>query len=172
MSSEPDVARFDTLPRRDAEALLTACLPVTRWVLELVEGRPYAVWPALLAAADAAAAELDDAELAAALAAHPRIGERASDPRHRPELSEREQSGVDSGDPRVAQALAAGNAAYEERFDRVFIIRAAGRDAPEVLAELERRLRNDEATERAETVEQLREIALVRLREAVSSWPR
>ncbi len=75
---------------------------------------------------------------------------------------------MDSRDDEVARALAAGNAAYERRFDRVFIIRAAGRDAPEVLAELDRRLGNDDAAERAETVAQLREIALVRLREAVS----
>jgi 2-oxo-4-hydroxy-4-carboxy-5-ureidoimidazoline decarboxylase len=172
VSSDPGLGRFDTLERPDAEALLRSCLPVPRWVAEVADGRPYHEWPALSAAADAAAAVLDDAELAMALAAHPRIGERASGPGHRAELSAREQAGVDSGDPRVADALAAGNAAYEERFDRVFIVRAAGRDASEVLAELERRLGNDDETERAETVGQLREIAVLRLREAVSSWPR
>ncbi len=168
MSSEPDASRFDALGRADVEALLAACLPVPRWVAAVADGRPYGGWRALEAAAGAAATDLDDAELAAALAAHPRIGERASGPEHRAEQSAREQSGVDSGDPEVADALAAGNAAYEERFDRVFLIRAAGRDAPEVLAELERRLGNDDATERAETVGQLREIALLRLRQAVT----
>ena len=59
--------------------------------------------------------------------------------------------------------MLAGNRAYEERFDRVFLIRAAGRGAGEILAELERRLGNDDATERAETLEQLRQIALLRL---------
>ncbi len=53
----------------------------------------------------------------------------------------------------VAARLAAGNRAYEERFDRVFLIRAAGRSGPEILAELDRRLGNDAATERAETVD-------------------
>jgi 2-oxo-4-hydroxy-4-carboxy-5-ureidoimidazoline decarboxylase len=168
VSSEPDVARFDALARSEAEALLAACLPVPRWVGTVADGRPYGGWGALSAAADAAATHLDDAELGAALAAHPRIGERASHPEHRAELSAREQSGVDSGDPLVAAALAAGNQAYERRFDRVFIIRAAGRDATEVLGELERRLLNDDVTERAETVGQLREIALLRLRQAVS----
>lgn len=168
MSSEPDVAAFDALPPAEAEALLTACLPVRRWVAQVAGGRPYGGWAALLTAADEAAGELSDDELAAALAGHPRIGERASAPEHRAELSEREQSGVDASDRAVAAALARGNAAYEQRFDRVFIVRAAGRGAPEVLAELDRRLRNDDATERAETVAQLREIALVRLREAVS----
>ena len=40
---------------------------------------------------------------------------------------------------------------------------AAGRDADEILAELDRRLQNDDATERAETVDNLRQIALLRL---------
>ena len=61
-----------------------------------------------------------------------------------------------------------GNLAYEERFDRVFLVRAAGRDGDEILAELERRLGNDDATERAETVEQLTQIALLRLEQVLS----
>jgi 2-oxo-4-hydroxy-4-carboxy-5-ureidoimidazoline decarboxylase len=63
----------------------------------------------------------------------------------------------------VAQRLAAGNVAYEERFGHVFLIRAAGRSGAEILAELERRLANDAAAERAETVDNLRQIALLRL---------
>jgi 2-oxo-4-hydroxy-4-carboxy-5-ureidoimidazoline decarboxylase len=168
VSSDPDVSGFDALPPEAVESLLTACLPVPRWVAQVASGRPYGEWPTLLTAAAEAAAELSDEELAAALAGHPRIGERASGPDHQGELSEREQSGVDSADVEVARALAAGNAAYERRFDRVFIIRAAGRDAPEVLAELDRRLGNDADTERTETVDQLREIALTRLRQAVT----
>ena len=168
MSSDAGVSRFDALPRDEAEALLTTCLPVPRWVSAVADGRPYAAWPALEAAATGAASHLDDDELAAALAGHPRIGERASSPAHEAGLSRREQSGVDVGDAEVARALAAGNAAYEARFDRVFIIRAAGRGAPEVLAELERRLGNDDPAEREETVGALRDIALLRLRQAVS----
>ena len=75
---------------------------------------------------------------------------------------------MDPADAEVAQALAVGNAAYEARFDRVFLIRAAGRSAPEILAELDRRLGNDDDTEREETVTQLREIALLRLRQVAS----
>ena len=59
----------------------------------------------------------------------------------------------------MAARLAAGNAAYEQRFGRVFLIRAAGRDAEQILAELDRRLGNDDETERAETVDNLRQIA-------------
>ncbi len=77
--------------------------------------------------------------------------------------SQREQAGVDSATGDTAARLAAGNAAYEQRFGRVFLIRAAGRDAEEILAELDRRLGNDDDAERAETVDNLRQIALLRL---------
>lgn len=162
------LAEFNDLSDREAAAQLAACLPVPRWVDTVRAGRPYAGWPEVEAVASAAAAQLSDAELAAALAGHPRIGERATSPEHQAELSEREQAGVDHDDAAVAAALASGNAAYEKRFDRVFIIRAAGRSAQEILSELERRLDHDPETEREETVTQLREIALLRLREVAT----
>ena len=74
---------------------------------------------------------------------------------------------MDHGDAAVIAALAEGNREYEQRFDRVFLIRAAGRSSAEILAELRRRLGNDDETERAETVAQLREIALLRLKDVI-----
>lgn len=131
---------------------LLACLEVPRWADEVLAAGPYADRRALEQKADEAARELTDGELAQALAAHPRIGERGG------EQSRKEQSGVTP-----SERLAEANRAYEERFDRVFLIRAAGRDAEQILAECERRLHNDDATERAETVDNLRQIALLRL---------
>jgi 2-oxo-4-hydroxy-4-carboxy-5-ureidoimidazoline decarboxylase len=159
----PDVAAFDAMPRQEAQRLLEGCLGVRRWVEEVDRGRPYATWPALRSAASQAAAELSDSELAG----HPRIGERPG-AGHAAEHSRREQAGVDPADGEVAQRLAAGNAAYEKRFGRVFLIRAIGRSADEILAELERRLRSSQDEERRETVEQLREIALLRLEGVLS----
>ena len=142
--------------------VLLGCLSVPRWADDVLAGQPYADTDALLAAADRAARELTDEELDQALSGHPRIGERGGS------QSQREQSGVDPTLGETAARLEAGNAAYEDRFDRVFLIRAAGRDAEEILAELDRRLHNDDATERAETVDNLRQIALLRLGGAVS----
>ncbi|MCB0894071.1 MAG: 2-oxo-4-hydroxy-4-carboxy-5-ureidoimidazoline decarboxylase [Nocardioides sp.] len=155
---------FDRLPEGEARAALAACLDVPRFVDEVLAGRPYGEAAVLEAAAAASAASLSDEELEAALARHPRIGERAG-AGHDAAQSSREQAGVDRSDAEVRQRLADGNRAYEARFDRVFLIRAAGRGAPEILAELERRLGNDDATERAETVRQLGEIMLLRLRQ-------
>jgi 2-oxo-4-hydroxy-4-carboxy-5-ureidoimidazoline decarboxylase len=147
------------------EALL-GCLSVPRWADDVLAGQPYDDQDALIAAADAAARDLTDEELDQALSGHPRIGERGG-PRMSA-ASQKEQSGVDATAGDTAARLNAGNAAYEERFDRVFLIRAAGRDAEEILSHLERRLANDDATERAETVDNLRQIALLRLEAAHS----
>jgi 2-oxo-4-hydroxy-4-carboxy-5-ureidoimidazoline decarboxylase len=137
--------------------VLLGCLSVPRWADDVLAGQPYADAVALIAAADRAARELTDDELEQALSGHPRIGERGG------AQSQREQSGVDPAQADTAQRLKEGNAAYEERFGRVFLIRAAGRDAEEILGELDRRLGNDDAAERAETVDNLRQIALLRL---------
>ena len=64
---------------------------------------------------------------------------------------------------RDAGRPAAGNAAYERRFGHVFLIRAAGRSAEEMAAELDRRLANDDAHERAEVTEQLAQITRLRV---------
>ncbi len=137
--------------------VLLGCLSVPRWADDVLAGQPYEDRQALLHAANTAARQLSDEELEEALSGHPRIGERGG------AQSQREQSGVDATSDDTAARLAAGNAAYEDRFDRVFLIRAAGRDADDILAELARRLQNDDDAERAETVDNLRQIALLRL---------
>lgn len=158
---------FNALPAASADEALTACLPVPRWVAAVRDRRPYADWAELQAVAADAARALSDEELAAAISGHPRIGERAGDARHNADASAREQAGVDASDVRLADELAQANAAYEQRYDRVFLIRAAGRSGEQILSELRRRLGNDQATEREETVAQLGEIAQLRLRELV-----
>lgn len=168
IETHADVTAFNALGDDDARTALLSCLGVPRFADDVLAGRPYADGTTLFGQASDAAHDLSDDELAAALAGHPRIGERAADPLHNAEFSRREQAGIDPADLAVAVDLAAGNLAYEERFDRVFLIRAAGRSASEILAELRRRLANDDAAERAETVDQLREIALLRLQEVVA----
>jgi 2-oxo-4-hydroxy-4-carboxy-5-ureidoimidazoline decarboxylase len=142
--------------------VLLGCLSVPRWADDVLARQPYADAHALLREADQAARELTDEELDQALSGHPRIGERGG------AQSEQEQSAVDPTQGDTADRLAAGNAAYEERFGRVFLIRAAGRDAEEILAELQRRLHNSDATERDETVDNLRQITLLRLEAALA----
>jgi 2-oxo-4-hydroxy-4-carboxy-5-ureidoimidazoline decarboxylase len=159
--------QFNQQSEADARATLQSCLDVPRWVDEVLSGRPYDSAPVVLHKARAAAASFTDEEIDAALSRHPRIGEQAG-AGHDAEFSAKEQSAVGDADPTVTEAIRAGNAEYENRFDRVFLIRAAGRPATEILAELRRRLNNTPDAERAEVVTQLREIALTRLEKVLA----
>lgn len=160
------VSGFNALAAEEAASLLRSCLDVTRWVDDVLAGRPYVSASAVIERAAGSAATLTPDEVEAALARHPRIGERAG-AGHDKAFSEAEQSGVDHGDDASATALAEGNAAYERRFDRVFLIRAAGRSSDEILAELRRRLDNSDDDELAEVTRQLGEIALLRLEQVI-----
>jgi 2-oxo-4-hydroxy-4-carboxy-5-ureidoimidazoline decarboxylase len=71
-------------------------------------------------------------------------------------------------DDETRVALLEGNRAYEERFDHVFLVRASGRTPVEMLAELRRRLDNDDESERAEVTEQLAQITALRVKALVS----
>lgn len=158
---------FNTADEAVARQLLLACAAVPRWAQEVVAGRPYPDVEAVLRAARAASPWTDE-EVDAALARHPRIGERAEGQDADAAHSRREQSGVDTSDTSTAQRLRAGNHAYEQRFGHVFLIRAAGRSAEEILAALDERLANDQATERRIAADQLREIAVLRLQGELS----
>ncbi|RRR97462.1 2-oxo-4-hydroxy-4-carboxy-5-ureidoimidazoline decarboxylase [Glycomyces terrestris] len=65
---------FDTADPETATGVLTACCASRAWAEKVATGRPYGTFAALRAAALAGFDELDDAEVAVAHAAHPRIG--------------------------------------------------------------------------------------------------
>ena len=104
-----------------------------------------------------------DAEVEAALAHHPRIGERAAGNSAEARLSQSEQATLGTPDPAVAAAIAEGNRSYEEKFGQVFLIRAAGRSREEILAALNARLAHTPEEEQLVIGQQLREIAVLRL---------
>ena len=159
---------FNQLDNDAAAALIAPCVAIPMWTAALVQGRPYADRPALLGAAWEAAQAWGEAELVQALSAHPRIGEKPGGQQAHAALSRQEQGSVDASDARLAQALREGNARYEARFGRVFLIRAKGRSGEAILAALEHRLKNSDAQEVAESLAQLREITVLRLEGAIS----
>jgi allantoicase len=154
---------LDARAPADLTAELTACLAAPSWVSAVAGARPHGSAERWLAAADAAYRALDDAEVGAALAAHPRIGRSPAGTSREAALSRGEQAAVSRAGDEVRAAIAEGNAAYEDRFGRVFLIRAAGRAPDEILTALRRRLAQDDAAELAEAREQLRQIMLLRL---------
>ena len=146
---------------------LYAALAVRRWVEDVASRAPFENVAHLLAVAGAEATPLSRDEVDEAIAHHPRIGEKPVGAGVSQQMSRSEQG----ASTEFADEIAAGNAAYEERFGRVFIIRAAGRSRAEILQELNRRLPLDDAIEIQIVGEQLRDIALLRLEKLYGGTP-
>lgn len=158
---------FNQLPGDEAAALLAPCVALPGWTAALVAARPFASLAALHHTAREAAQSWGRAELEQALSAHPRIGEKPAGPQAHAVLSRQEQSAVDDRDAPLAEALRVGNARYEARFGRVFLIRAKGRSADAILQALEQRLTYSDAEDVMAALDQLREITFLRLAGAI-----
>jgi 2-oxo-4-hydroxy-4-carboxy-5-ureidoimidazoline decarboxylase len=157
------LAEFNTADPETAADTLKPCIDVQRWVDTVAAARPFPSTGALLAFAAEAANPFTPSEVESAMAHHPRIGERPTAATAEASMSRSEQAGVDPADAAVAEALAQGNRDYEDKFGRVFLIRAAGRTAPEILQALKERLENSPEEEDNIVAQQLREIAVLRL---------
>lgn len=162
-AADAGLARLNALPAAEVDRALAACLDVDGWVADLRAARPYPSRAELLRVADERARRLTDTEVAGALARHPRIGERAAGGDTEAAWSRGEQSGVDRDDRDTAEALRAGNVAYERRFGHIYLVCASGRSGAELLADLTARLDNDPATEARVVAGELRRIALLRV---------
>lgn len=153
-SGTPDlgVAALDRLDRPALERGLEACCGSRRWVLAVAARQPFGDHATLLATAEQAAKALGREDWLEAFSHHPKIGDvkalrvKFAQPQSLV-WSRGEQAGVASADDGVLERLAAGNAEYEERFGYLFIVRAAGRSAAEMLSLLEARLDNDPEVE-------------------------
>ncbi|MBW0102857.1 2-oxo-4-hydroxy-4-carboxy-5-ureidoimidazoline decarboxylase [Pseudonocardia sp. KRD291] len=149
------IEEFDRMPDDEARRALHGVCAAPRWAEKVAAGRPYGSAGALQ---DAAGAALDVDDLDAAMAGHPRIGDRSATGR-----SGAEQAGVAGSDAGTLAALEAGNADYERRFGHVYLVCAAGRGAEDLLVTLHERLHNDPATERVVALAELAAINRLRL---------
>ena len=158
--------QINAMDAAEVKALLADFLAAPAWIDRMAASRPFGSAPAALAAADKAAEALGPDDWREAFRYHPRIGERQAERRQSDAaatLSSREQSGVEQASTADLAALAEGNRAYEERFGHVFIVSAAGKTAPEMLALLRERLKNDPATELRVAAGEQRRITRLRL---------
>jgi 2-oxo-4-hydroxy-4-carboxy-5-ureidoimidazoline decarboxylase len=157
------LSRFNALPDAEARSSLLACCASRAWVERVLAQRPYGTVEQLLGVAEDACRSLTQADVDEALSAHPRIGERAEGGSKEAAWSRQEQASVGDADAAVRARIRDANLAYEERFGRVFLVRAAGRTPEQILTEVERRVGNDPDAEQCEVVEQLAQITRLRL---------
>ncbi len=164
MTEPLTIARINQLSAQTWRARLKDVVGVTEWIDKVAAARPYADRPALVELAERETLALSEAQIRAALADHPRIGDSTTPGSQ----AAREQSGVDAADSDLAQRLLAGNLAYEAKFDHIYLVCAAGRGGAELLADLTIRLDNEPAAEILVTRKELAAIARKRLERMVT----
>jgi 2-oxo-4-hydroxy-4-carboxy-5-ureidoimidazoline decarboxylase len=149
----------DDVARRELER----CCGSPRWVSAMSARRPFADKDQVLRAAEECWWSLEGGDWLEAFSKHPRIGERAVG------WAADEQSGVTGASDVTVKQLAALNHAYERKFGHVFLIFATGKSADLMLAELQRRMVNDPATELRNAATEQAKITGLRLRKLLSN---
>lgn len=127
---------------------------------------PFADLDALVGAFHRAAGGLDEAAVVALLRAHPQLG--ASRPMAAASVDEQRGAGLTTLAHERRDALAAGNAAYLERFGFPFIIAVRGLGPADIATALATRLGHTPDQERRAVFEQVQRIAELRIRSAVA----
>ncbi|GAB2919047.1 2-oxo-4-hydroxy-4-carboxy-5-ureidoimidazoline decarboxylase [Streptomyces heilongjiangensis] len=158
-SSTPGLARFNTLERQAAVAALHEACASAEWGRRLLAGRPYATVGDLLAASDAAMAELTAGDLAEAMAGHPPIGR----PTPGDATSAREQRGMAGASDTLRAEMLDLNLAYQEKFGHVFLICATGRTGEQMRDAVAERIGNTPEEEREIVRVELGKINRIRL---------
>lgn len=160
------LADLNAMPAAQFAAALGGVFEHSPWIAERASaGRPYADLGALhRAMVDAVRAAGREAQLAL-LRAHPELAGREAQAGTLTTHSNREQKGAGLVDlsPEEKQRIARLNAEYRARFGFPFIIAVRNYTRSEIFAELARRVQNDAATELAAGLQQVYEIARLRL---------
>lgn len=163
-TSKPGLTRFNTSPDSAALAALHEVCASRAWGHKLLAQRPYADRDALLTASDTATGELDDGDLAEAMAGHPPIGRpKPGDP-----ASAREQRGMAGASEELKAEMLELNLAYQERFGHVFLICATGATGEQLRDALKARIGHPPERERAIVRTELGKINRIRLTRLVA----
>jgi OHCU decarboxylase len=177
LAMQDALERLNGLPAAEAQAELLACCGASLWAREMAARRPFPDSAELFTAADEIWRSLGRNDWLEAFASHPQIGEKRGEKQIESEagqqLSSRwsaeEQSGTQRNPAEVVARLAEGNRAYRLRFGYIFVVRASGKTASEMLAILERRLQNDPSAELPIAAEEQRRIMRMRLEKLLAA---
>jgi 2-oxo-4-hydroxy-4-carboxy-5-ureidoimidazoline decarboxylase len=141
-----NLEKINSWTKTEAEGAFLRCCGALRWAEQLAACRPFLTEQDLSNAAERIWQGLGRDDWLEAFAAHPKIGDQSSlraKFSNTAAWSTAEQAGLVGVADAVLQALAQGNRLYEEKFGYIFIVCATGKNAGEMLALLEKRLKND-----------------------------
>jgi 2-oxo-4-hydroxy-4-carboxy-5-ureidoimidazoline decarboxylase len=163
----PVLARWHTLPPSGAAVEILSCCGSRAWAAQIAAKRPYADEQSLFAAADDCWLHLAETDWLEAFRSHPRIGEKHAQDRTTATSaawSRSEQRQMNDADAAVLLRMQEGHRRYEERFGRIFIVCATGKQPAELLRILEDRLTHTHGEELQESARQQQQIMQLRLR--------
>jgi 2-oxo-4-hydroxy-4-carboxy-5-ureidoimidazoline decarboxylase len=161
------LSHWNALPPDEAATEILSCCGSRAWAANLAARRPFADEQTLFTAADDCWQNLPEADWLEAFRSHPRIGEQHAQKKTTAvsaAWSRSEQSRMSEADDAILLRMREGHRQYEERFGRIFIVCASGKQPAEMLSILERRLAHDPAQELLEAAAQQQQIMQLRLR--------
>ncbi|MBM2841868.1 MAG: decarboxylase [Bacteroidetes bacterium] len=164
------IDRLNLMDNEIARSELVRCCGSSRWVMGMIQRRPFSDAESLFASADEIWRDLSIDDWTEAFSHHPKIGDinalRVKFASTRT-WAEGEQAGASNASEQILLAFAAGNAAYEQKFGYIFIVCATGKTAEEMLTLLKQRLGNDPKAEIRVAAEEQRKITLLRLEKLI-----
>ena len=157
------LAELNALAPTDAADAMWRCCSSVRWAGMMAALRPFKNEAELYQAAESAWWELSSPDWLEAFSHHPRIGERSASA-----WASQEQSGAKDASQKIKDELAKWNAEYEKRFGFVFLICDTGKQAGEMLKEMEKRMNNEPAAELRVAAGEQAKITRLRLEKLVT----
>jgi 2-oxo-4-hydroxy-4-carboxy-5-ureidoimidazoline decarboxylase len=162
---------LNILPKDELRAALFTCCGSKNWVEKMLQFFPADDMTELLYDAEDQWYECTETDWLEAFAHHPKIGDVDS-------LKTRfattagwassEQGAVADATEQTLQALAKGNADYEEKFGFIFIVCATGKSAEEMLHLLQERLPNEKSEEIKIAMDEQNKITQIRLQKLLA----
>lgn len=155
------LADFDALTVTEAAEAMLRCVAIPRWARAVAARRPYGDRGRLLGTARELASGWTWPEVSTALAAWPFLDASA-------ERAQLRAGALAAPECSTSADLHAVSAAYHARFGRSLVVAPSGRTTSDLLRLAVRRLLMDEESDRAATIQELREISLRRLRRMIA----
>ncbi len=165
------IDELNKLTADKAKAALAKCCGSSRWASQMTAQRPFENELQLLAAARDIWVACTRFDWLEAFTHHPRIGD-VSDLQKKfsttKEWADQEQKGVRSATSQILQQLTRLNKEYESKFGYIFIVRATGKSAEEMLAMVQQRLQNSTKDEIKIAMAEQGKITTIRIKKLLS----
>ena len=161
------ISQLNEATKSEADDAFMQCCTASRWVMNMVNRRPFADIDDLLSASETYWKEMKNADFLEAFEGHPKIGDPDSlKNKYRSTLSmaSDEQSSVEQASESIIHELANQNTLYYDKFGFIFIVCATGKSAQQMLDLIKIRISNTPENEIKVAAAEQGKITAIRLK--------